>query len=180
LQRCGGKPHDRTTHTGGTHITRLLILVYLAAVVLANWSVSHYGPRAAVYNAFLLIGLDLVARDRLHDAWRGKWLWPRMAALIAAGSALSYFAFGADGRIAVASCVAFAIAATLDAILYHLAAASPWLERSNISNIGGAAADSIAFQTIAFGWSFPLIFAQFTAKVAGGLCWSLILKWWRT
>jgi hypothetical protein len=160
-------------------MTRLLVLAYLAAIVAANWSVSHWGPKAAVYNAFLLIGLDLVARDRLHDAWAGRWLWPKMAALIAAGSALSYWAFGADGKIAVASCAAFALATTLDAIIYQAAHRLQWLERSNLSNIGGAAADSIAFQTIAFGWSFPLIFAQFTAKVAGGLCWSLILKWWR-
>jgi hypothetical protein len=161
-------------------MTRLLVLIYLAAIVAANWSVSHWGPKAAVYNAFLLIGLDLVARDRLHDAWAGRMLWPKMAALIAAGSALSYWAFGADGRIAVASCAAFAVAATLDALIYQAAHRLPWLERCNLSNIGGAAADSVAFQTIAFGWSFPLIFAQFTAKVAGGLFWSLVLRWWRT
>jgi hypothetical protein len=51
-------------------MSRLLVLAYLVAIVAANWSVSHWGPRAAVYNAFILIGLDLVARDRLHDAWR--------------------------------------------------------------------------------------------------------------
>jgi uncharacterized PurR-regulated membrane protein YhhQ (DUF165 family) len=151
-----------------------LVTVYLAAIVAANWSVTHWGPRAAVYNAFVLIGLDLVTRDRLHDLWR-EHLAVKMAALIAAGL-LSYFAFGADGRIAAASCAAFAVAATLDAIVYHLARRQPWLERSNLSNVFGAAADSVVFQTVAFGWAFPLIFAQFTAKVAGGLVWSLLLR----
>jgi hypothetical protein len=157
-------------------LTRLLVLLYLAAIVAANWSVSHWGPRAAVYNAFVLIGLDLVARDRLHDAWAGKWLWPRLAALILTGSLLSWAVFQADGRIAVASAVAFGCAGLVDAVLYQLTLRWDWFRRSNFSNLGGAAADSVAFQTIAFGWNFPLIFAQFTAKVAGGLVWSFILR----
>jgi hypothetical protein len=157
-------------------MSRLLVTVYLAAIVAANWSVTHWGPRTAVYNAFVLIGLDLVTRDRLHDAWAGRLLWPKMAALVTTGSLLSYFVFGAGGKIAFASAIAFACAATLDAIIYQAARRLPWIERSNLSNIGGAAADSIAFQTLAFGWSFPLIFAQFTAKVAGGVIWSLVLR----
>lgn len=152
------------------------VLVYITAIATANWSVSHFGPQAAVYNAFLLIGLDLVARDHLHDRWKDNHLWPRMAALIAAGSAVSYWIFGSSGRVAVASCLAFAAAATIDAIVYHLSRHVPWLERSNRSNIAGAATDSIVFQTVAFGWAFPFIFAQFVAKVAGGLVWSLILN----
>lgn len=149
--------------------------MYLVAIVAANQSIDHWGPRAAVYNAFLFIGLDLVTRDRLHDAWRGPWLWPRMAALVAAGSLLSWW-LSVDGRIALASGVAFAIGATLDAAVYQAARRLPWFERSNLSNIFGAAGDSVAFQWIAFGWSWPIIFAQFTAKVAGGVCWSLLLR----
>lgn len=164
---------------------KVLVGVYLAAIVAANWSVAHWGPSAAVYNAFLLIALDLVCRDRLHDAWRGKWLWPRLAALVVAGSALSYGGsvalginagpFASVGEIAVASCAAFAVAFTLDVGVYQWARRLPWLERSNLSNVAGAAGDSMVFQTLAFGWSFPFIFAQFVAKVAGGLVWSLIL-----
>lgn len=160
-------------------MTRLLVLVYLAAIIAANWSVSHWGPRAAVYNAFVLIGLDLVARDRLHDAWRGRWLWPRMAALIATGSFLSWAFFNTDDRIAIASAAAFAAAATLDALVYQAARRWDWFRRSNLSNIAGAAADSVVFQTVAFGWSFPFIFAQFTAKVAGGVVWSFAFDRWR-
>lgn len=155
------------------------VALFLTAIVAANWSVDHWGPRAAVYNAAVLVAFDLVCRDRIHDLWEGRWLWPRMGLLVATGSLLSYYAFGVGGRIALASCIAFAIAATLDALVYHAARQLPWLERSNLSNVFGAAADSVAFQTIAFGWSFPLIFAQFTAKVAGGLVWSLLLGRWR-
>jgi hypothetical protein len=157
-------------------VTRLLVAVYLIAIVAANWSVTHWGPRAAVYNAFLFIGLDLVTRDRLHDAWKGRHLWPRMGLLIGAGSAVSYLFFSSSGRVAVASAVAFAIAATCDAVVYQLAHRWTWFERSNLSNVAGAAADSMVFQSIAFGWAFPFIFAQFCAKVAGGLVWSFLLK----
>lgn len=157
-------------------MTRVLVVVYLVAIVAANWSVTHWGPRAAVYNAFLFIGLDLVSRDRLHDAWRGRWLWPKLAALILSGSLISWLFFQSSSRVAIASAVAFAIAATCDAIVYQLAHRWAWFERSNLSNVAGAAADSIAFQTIAFGWAFPFIFAQFCAKVAGGLVWSFLLR----
>ncbi len=153
-----------------------LVAVYLAAICAANWSVTHWGPRAAVYNAFVLVGLDLVTRDKIHDAWAGRWLWPRMGALVATGSILSYFVFGSGGRIALASAAAFACAATADALVYQAVHNLPWLERSNLSNVAGSAADSIVFQTAAFGWSFPFIFAQLTAKTAGGLCWSLIMR----
>lgn len=153
-----------------------LVAVYLSAIVAANWSITHWGPRAAVYNAFVYVSLDLVTRDRLHDLWAGRWLWTRLAVLVASGSILSYFVFGSGGRIALASAIAFACASVVDAVIYQLAHRSTWLERSNLSNIGGAAADSIVFQSLAFGWSFPFIFAQFTAKVAGGLVWSLILR----
>jgi hypothetical protein len=162
--------------------TWALVTLYLSAIVVANLSVTEWGPRAAVYNAFLFIGLDLVSRDRLHSAWEGRWLWPKMGLLIAAGSLLSYalgLALGQGplaGRIAFASCLAFAVAATVDAVVYQVAHGWAWFERSNLSNIFGAGADSLVFQTTAFGFSFPFIFAQFCAKVAGGLVWSFLLK----
>ncbi|MCZ2895188.1 hypothetical protein MTR01_14260 [Burkholderia thailandensis] len=58
-------------------------MIYIAAVVAANLSVAHFGPASTPINAFLLIGLDLAIRDRLHLNWRGRALWARMFALIA-------------------------------------------------------------------------------------------------
>jgi uncharacterized PurR-regulated membrane protein YhhQ (DUF165 family) len=167
---------------------KIYVFVYLAAIVAANLSIAHWGPKAAVYNAFLLIALDLVTRDTLHDSWgrtrRGLWL--RMGALVAGGSILSYLAalwfledtpVASVERIALGSFLAFAAGATLDALVYQASRRTLWLERSNRSNVAGAAADSLVFQTFVFGWSFPLIFAQFTAKVAGGVVWSLLLDY---
>jgi queuosine precursor transporter len=65
------------------------VVLYLAAIVAANLTVAAFGPGVSVVNAFLLIGLDLTVRDRLHDAWEGRELWLRMAVLIATGGAIS-------------------------------------------------------------------------------------------
>jgi hypothetical protein len=158
------------------------VAAYLAAIVVANLSVAHWGPTAAIYNAFLLIGLDLTTRDRLHDLWHGH-LLRNMAGLIAAGAALSYLAglwLGTGpfvGRIAVASTVAFAAAATSDAITYHLLRRRSWYERVNQSNIVGAAIDSLVFVALwPFGFQLTLAFTLFAAKVAGGVSWSFILR----
>ena len=52
----------------------LMIILYLVAIILANLSVAHFGPSVAVVNAFLFIGLDLTARDALHERWHGRHL----------------------------------------------------------------------------------------------------------
>lgn len=154
-----------------------LVCVYLAAIVAANLSVNHWGPTASVYNAFLFIGLDLTCRDRLHDMWRGR-LVRNMALLILAGSALSYLVNRDTGRIALASCLAFGAAATVDAIVYWARRDRPWSDRSNESNVASAAVDSLVFPLVAFGTPllWAIVFGQFTAKVAGGYLWSLVLR----
>lgn len=153
-----------------------LIVLYLAAIVAANLTVAWFGPSVTIINAFLFIGLDLTARDRLHDAWRGSGLAWKMGLLIAAGGLLSYLLNRDAGPIAVASTVAFATAASVDAIVYHLLRARPFLIRANASNIPAAATDSLVFPTLAFGGFLPWItLGQFAAKVAGGFIWSLIL-----
>jgi queuosine precursor transporter len=162
---------------------RILVVCYLLAIVAANLSVAQWGPTAAIYNAFFFIGLDLTCRDRLHDLWRGQVL-RNMALLIAAGSALSYLAglwigTGPEvGRIALASCVAFATAASADALAYHLLRERGWYERVNQSNIIGAAVDSLLFVALwPFGFQFTLAFTLFAAKVAGGVVWSFVLSY---
>jgi hypothetical protein len=154
---------------------------YLAAIVAANLSIAHWGPEAAIYNAFLFIGLDLTCRDALHDLWRGR-LVRNMALLISAGSGLSYvlgLALGTGpfvGRIALASCIAFGAAATADALAYHLLRDRPWYERANQSNVAGAAVDSLVFVALwPFGFQFTYAFTLFAAKLAGGVVWSMVL-----
>lgn len=153
------------------------VFLYLIAIILANLSVALFGPAVTILNAFLFIGLDLVARDKLHDAWHGRRLWLKMAALIASGSLLSWLINRNAGPIALASLVAFASAATVDAITYHLLGGHPRWLRVNGSNVPSAAVDSLIFPYLAFGgWLWPIVLGQFVAKVAGGLFWSFILS----
>ena len=150
--------------------------MYLTAAVLANLSTSFFGAYASILNAFLFIGLDLTARDKLHEAWHGRYLWAKMFALIAAGSLISYLLNRNAGMIAVASLAAFGVAGLVDAIVYQYLYDKPWMVKVNGSNIFSALADSLVFPTIAFGGFLPLIvLGQFTAKVAGGFIWSWII-----
>lgn len=154
---------------------KVLIAAYLAAIVAANLSIAMFGPPAAIINALALVALDLTARDRLHEAWAGRALWPRMGMLICTGGLLSY-ALGA-GPVAAASCAAFIAAGMADAAAYHAARRLPWLARANLSNAAGAMLDSAAFVLLAFGpAAWPLIPAQLLAKVAGGALWSWLLR----
>ena len=149
----------------------IAILIYAAAMTLANLSVAAFGPRVTPINAFVLIGLDLALRDWLH-VWLKPW---QMGALIAITGMLTYALNPAAGMISVASSVAFTAAALVDWATFARLRGS-WLRRANGSNLAGAAVDSLLFPTIAFGALMPdIVAAQFIAKVAGGALWSAIL-----
>ena len=154
-----------------------MTILYLAAIVAANLIITQFGPSASVLTAFLLIGLVITTRDRLHDAWYGNGLRWKMTALIAAGGLLSYLLNADAARIAVASFAAFAVSESLDAALYHYLRDRDWYVRVNGSNTLSAAADSVLFPTLAFGLFLPwVILGQFAAKVFGGAIWSWILR----
>ena len=154
----------------------LYIGMYLLAAVLANLSSAFFGPIASIFNAFVFIGLDLTARDKLHDAWQGRYLWVKMFLLIAVGSGISYMLNRNAGIIAVASLAAFGVAGVVDAIVYQFLHNKKWMVKVNGSNIFSALADSLVFPTIAFGGFLPLIvLGQFAAKVTGGFIWSWII-----
>lgn len=147
------------------------ILIYAAAMTVANLSIAHFGPRVSPVNAFLLIGLDLALRDWLHVRLKA---WQMLALIVAAG-ALTYLMNPAAGKIAVASSAAFTAAALVDWLTFSRLRGS-WLFRANGSNVAGAAVDSLIFPTLAFGALMPHIVAlQFVAKVAGGAIWAWVL-----
>lgn len=148
-----------------------LIALFLAAIVAANLTLTAWGPSAIIPNAFFLIGLDLVTRDRLADFW-GTTRWAKMLLLIAAGGALSYWLNRDAATIAVASVVAFSCAEAGEALFYHFLRKRPWIERASKAAVVGAAIDSLLFITIAFGFSFSTSFTQFAAKVAGAVVWT--------
>jgi len=147
------------------------ILIYAAAMTVANLSVAAFGPAISPINAFALIGLDLALRDWLHVRLRA---W-QMGALIACTGLLTFALNPAAGMIAVASACAFSAAALVDWATFARLRGS-WLFRANGSNVAGALVDSIIFPTLAFGALMPGIVAlQFVAKVAGGALWAALL-----
>ena len=150
----------------------LAFAIYAAAMIVANLTVAAFGPVVTPINAFVLIGLDLTLRDWLHlkvKAWQ-------MGLLIVATGVLTYALNPAAGQIAIASAMAFTAAALVDWGVFVKASGS-WMRRANLSNVAGAAADSLIFPTLAFGALMPhIVLMQFAAKVLGGAMWSAILK----
>ena len=154
-----------------------LVLVYLFAIILANITVTYFGPAFSLINAFIFIGLDFTTRDVLHELWKNNRLWLKMFGLILLGGIISFILNRNTLNIAIASCIAFAAAGTIDAISYQMLHKKNYLVKVNGSNIFSAMADSIIFPTLAFGMFMPLIIlGQFAAKIFGGFLWSLALK----
>jgi uncharacterized PurR-regulated membrane protein YhhQ (DUF165 family) len=146
------------------------VIAYAAAMTLANLLVSSFGRAVVPYNAFFLIGFDLAMRDWLHVRLR-PW---QMGALIVASGALTYLLSPSAAQIAVASAVAFAVAALADWAVFAVARGS-WQTRANLSNVAGAAADSLVFPYLA-GFGLGVSLGMFAAKVAGGAVWAYVLR----
>lgn len=151
----------------------MLSVIYIAAICAANFSVHLFGPVATPFNAFLLIGLDFVIRDKLHERIGVR----KIMLLIIIAGAISYAINPATDMIAIASVSAFALAALTDATVYQSLIRKPWLVKSNGSNVASSAVDSVVFPLIAFGAFIPWVVAgQFVAKVFGGVVWSWLLR----
>ena len=151
--------------------------IYIAALVSANLLVAWLGVWFSLVNAFVLIGLDLSLRDKLHDLWEGDNLPIKMGGLIATASIVSYAINPATGMIAFASLAAFSLSMVADSLVYRYLKDKEWMIRVNGSNVAGSAVDSVVFPTIAFGGlMLEIVALQFIAKVGGGYIWSRIFK----
>jgi uncharacterized PurR-regulated membrane protein YhhQ (DUF165 family) len=153
-------------------LTTFAVAAYIIAMTAANLLVAEFGRVVVPLNAFLLIGLDLALRDWLHVRLR-PW---QMAAVIVVGGFVTLAANPAASHIALASATAFIAAASIDWGVFSAARGS-WQRRANLSNVAGAAVDSLVFPLIAFGGLDPLtVGGMFAAKVAGGAMWAWMLS----
>lgn len=151
----------------------MIAAFYIAVICAANLLVSHFGPWITPINAFVLVGLDMVLRDILHE----RYGFIRSVLLSAIAGVISYAINPAAGIIAIASVVAFVAASVANAWVYQLLISKPWLKKSNAGNIAAAAVDSGLFPVIAFGAFMPgIVVGQFMAKVGGGFVWSMLLR----
>jgi len=148
----------------------IAILIYAAALTLANLSVAHFGPASIPFNAFVLIGLDLALRNWLALKMNAF----QMLALIAVAATLSWVLNPESGRIAAASFGAFSLSALADWATFRTVRGA-WLRRCLGGVTVGAAVDSIAFPLLA-GFSLAYAPVLFAAKVAGGALWAWVLS----
>lgn len=149
----------------------LVIVVYVVSLIIANLVVSVFGPAFIGITAFVMIGLDLALRDWLHF----KLAFKQMGGLIILSGGLTYALNPNAATVAIASAVAFTVAAFADWITFTLLRGS-WLFRANGSNVSGAITDSILFPLLAFGQIMPEMFwQQFIAKVLGGTLWATLI-----
>jgi queuosine precursor transporter len=156
-------------------ILYISIFVYAIAMTLANLSIAKWGVWVSPINAFIFIGLDLALRDWLHT----KLKIYEMLSLITVSGLLTYAFNSGAGMIAVASAVSFTVAAVADWLTF-LKITGSWAKKSNISNVVGAAVDSLVFPTLAFGVLMPQIVAvQFVAKIVGGAMWAFLFNYER-
>ncbi len=155
----------------------MMVFIYLVSIVLANLLVTWFGPSASIIDAFLLIALDLTARDKLHDQWEHKHLWRNMVLLILTGSVLSAVLNVKAIPIATASVIAFLASESVDTFVYARLGHRAKMFQVNGSNVASAAVDSLIFPVLAFGWPplWGIVLGQFVAKVFGGVIWAYII-----
>ena len=156
-------------------ILGLALIAYASAIIGANLLMAIFGPVITPLTAFVLIGLDLALRDWLHLRLPPQ----RMALLIVVTGGVSYLLNPTAGVIAIASAVSFMTAALADWWVFAKLQGS-WQRRANLSNVCGAAVDSLLFPTLAFGALMPeIVLAQFIAKTMGGGLWTLAINYAR-
>lgn len=162
------------TNTAGDFcgMNAILIGIYIFAMTVANLVVWWFGPWISPINAFVLIGLDLTLRDVMHERLM-RW---QLVIVVMAGGVLTWLLNPGASQIALASAVAFTVAAVADWAAYSALRSTRWVIKANASNAVGSAVDSIIFPTLAFGVLLPQIIAmQFLAKLVGGWVWSVVL-----
>lgn len=124
----------------------------LGSIVLANHLSSEYGLVSAGFGLLVsagtyAAGLALGLRDALHEVGGVRWV----LGAIAGGIAVSFLM--GDGRIALASAVAFGVAELLDLAVYAPLRERNWRLAVASSNAVGALADTLLFLWIA---GFPM------------------------
>lgn len=150
----------------------MLILIYIAAICAANLSAATFGIWIMPFNAFFLIGLELVLRDILHH----RLTKTQMVLVVLVAGVLSLFININSRNIAIASFLAVVASCFVDYVVYSKMSGS-WIKRSNASNIASGFTDSLIFPIVAFGTFIPSVFLlQWAAKFFGGAVWIKIFS----
>jgi hypothetical protein len=162
-------------HKRGMHVWGLAYLFgYVGCIYLANWLIVTFGIIPVGFGLYapagvLAAGACLTLRDLTQEAL-GRW-WC-VGAII--GGAVLSFALG-DGRIAVASGIAFLVSELCDFAVYQPLREQRWLLAVGMSNTVGAVVDSVLFLSLAFG-SLAFLAGQVVGK-AWMTALAMVLLW---
>lgn len=140
-------------------------LAYLGLIVATNLGFARLGPAFAV---FVIVGLTLAVRDLVQER-HGR----RMSlGLVLIGAGIS--AALAAPAVAVASLVAFALAETLDLLVYsHVRRRFGKPAGILASGVAGSIVDSAVFLAVALG-SLSLFPQQVTGKIGATIAAAII------
>lgn len=142
------------------------LTAYIAAILAANWTTSHYGlvpvgfgltATAGTYAA----GAALLLRDAVQDYAGPRWV----IAGIGAGTILTAILSPA---LAVASAVAFLLAELLDMAVYTPLRSRGWARAALASGFVGAVVDTFAFLALA---GFPVTAHSVGGQLVGKALW---------
>jgi hypothetical protein len=146
------------------------VVLYVAAIVAANWLTSRYGlvpvgfgltVTAGTYAA----GIALFARDIVQDTAGRR----AVIVGIAIGALLTW---ATSPALAVASAVAFLLAEAADMVVYTPLRARGWARAVLASNAVGAVVDTLAFLALA---GFPVTVGSVGGQLIGKLAWATLL-----
>ncbi len=140
------------------------VILFLGCILTANYATTHWGMvpigLGLVSAGTFAAGLALLARDVVQDVAGRR----AVVVLIVIGATLSWFL--SDGRIALASGIAFLVSELVDMAIFTPLRKSSWAGAVTTSNAGGAIIDSILFLSIAgFGLTWGSVTGQWLIKM---------------
>lgn len=139
---------------------------FLGSIVVANLLSTYFGLvpigfGLTVSAGSFAAGAALIARDFVQDNTRRT----VVGALILIGALVSYLL--GDGRIALASGIAFLLSEFIDMAVYTPLRGRSWAMAVLASTVVAAPVDTVLFLQISgFGVTWPAILGQFFVKVA--------------
>lgn len=153
-----------------------MIPLYVWGIALSDLGVWRLGPDSAPLMGGLVVGLDLVVRNRLHALWSGRRVWPRMIGLTALGAGLSALIYRDSAPVAWASFDAYLFGG-LSATLAWDAAGGRDDRRCRWTALAvGSAVDALVFTVVAFRAAYPVLIVRImVCKLLGGVVWSEIM-----
>lgn len=155
---------------------KIRILIYVLAVIAANFLVLYFGKYGLWISSMFLIPFDFVMRCYFHERWRGRELVYKLGLLIGSACLATYLINYRTLPIALASASGFIVANIAAGLFYQAFIKNSKFIKVNGSDVIAITVDSIAFQLIAFSVFDPLVLSgQILVKIVGGFVWYYIL-----